>query len=83
MLPNGNLLITESFGGRVIEVTGEPRPRIVWEYVNLIGERDGRRIAGVVGQARRFAPGALTFLSVPIASRDLGEGGSQAAVAVR
>ena len=61
-LPNGNILITESFGGRVLEVTREERPRIVWEYVNRIGERDGQAIGGVVGEARRFAPGTLTFL---------------------
>ena len=45
VLPNGNVLITESFGGRVFEVTREPRARIVWEYVNLIGERGGSQIA--------------------------------------
>lgn len=71
-LPNGNLLIAESFRGRVIEVTGGPRPRIVWEYVNLIGERGGRRVAGVVGAARRFAPGELTFLATPTAEAHAG-----------
>jgi len=31
-LPNGNTLITESDGGRIIEVT--PGGRVVWEYLN-------------------------------------------------
>jgi hypothetical protein len=83
VLPNGNVLITESFGGRVVEVTREPRPRIVWEYVNLIGERGGRRIAGVVGQAQRFTPGELTFLGAPAVSRGSGDGEGQAAVSAR
>jgi hypothetical protein len=68
VLPNGNVLITESFGGRVIEVTRETPSRIVWEYVNLIGERDGRKIGGVIGATRRVAPGELTFLEPPSAA---------------
>ena len=31
-LPNGNTLITESDGGRLLEVT--PSGELVWEYVN-------------------------------------------------
>lgn len=67
VLPNGNVLIVESFGGRVFEVTGEPKPRIVWEYVNPIGERNGHRIAGVVGLAHRLPPGSLDFVG-PVGS---------------
>jgi hypothetical protein len=39
-LPNGNTLITESEGGRLIEVT--PEREIVWEYISPVrgGERD-------------------------------------------
>ena len=82
-MPNGNVLIAESFGDSVVEVTGEPRPRIVWEYVNLIGERDGRRIAGVLGQAKRFASGELTFLGAPTISRRQDRKGQAAAVSAR
>ena len=32
--PNGNILITESWGGRVFEIT--PNGKKVWEYVNRI-----------------------------------------------
>jgi Arylsulfotransferase (ASST) len=31
-LPNGNVLITESDGGRLLEVTRAAEPEIVWEY---------------------------------------------------
>lgn len=34
--PNGNVLITESWGGRALEVT--PDDRIVWEFVNRFDE---------------------------------------------
>ncbi|MEM1368377.1 MAG: arylsulfotransferase family protein [Cyanobacteria bacterium P01_H01_bin.15] len=33
-LPNGNVLITESTGGRMLEVTREGE--IVWEYANIL-----------------------------------------------
>lgn len=35
-LPNGNLLITESRGGRAFEVT--PDGEMVWDYYNIVGE---------------------------------------------
>jgi hypothetical protein len=69
LLPNGNVLVTESFGGQVLEVTRQARPRIVWAYANVIGERDGRPLGGVVGQARRFAPGELPFVDGLLSSR--------------
>jgi hypothetical protein len=72
VLPNGNVLIVESFGSRVLEVTRETPARIVWEYVNLIGERDGRKIGGVIGATRRVPPGELTFLEPPSAALTLG-----------
>ena len=62
-LPNGNVLVVESRRGRVFEVTREAPARVVWVYENVVGERDGRPLAGLVGEARRYAPGELTFLS--------------------
>lgn len=35
LLPNGNMLLTESISGRVIEI--DPSGKIVWEYFNLVG----------------------------------------------
>jgi Arylsulfotransferase (ASST) len=63
-LPNGNVLVTESWGGRILEVTRGPEPAVVWEYVNLLppGE-DGRRRVGLISQAVRFGPDELRFLN--------------------
>ena len=58
-LGNGNTLVTESNGGRLVEVT--PEGEVVWEYVNPVrgGDR-GRQIPAVSwGQrikASQFAP---------------------------
>lgn len=56
-LANGNTLITESDGGRLLEVT--PGGDIVWEYVNPIraGNNDG--FIPVVSGGRRVDPGSL------------------------
>lgn len=56
LLPNGNVLITESTGGRILEVTRDKE--IVWEYVNQVSENR----VGVVIRAQRFAPDSLTFV---------------------
>lgn len=42
LLPNGNVLITESQKGRILEVT--PDRRVVWEYFNPRRIADGRTI---------------------------------------
>jgi hypothetical protein len=60
-LPNGNVLVAESTGGRAFEVTREGR--IVWEYVNAIGEIEGRPRVGLVTHAERLPAEALTFLA--------------------
>ena len=62
-LPNGDILITESWGGRILEVTRAPEPAVVWEYVNLLPPDDGgeRRI-GLISQAIRFGEAELPFL---------------------
>lgn len=56
-LPNGNTLITESDGGRLLEV--EPGGEIVWEYVNPVRGGEGDAFVPVVSWAERFAPGDL------------------------
>ena len=60
------MLIAESLGGRVIEVTHEAQPRIVWEYFNVAGEIDGKPAVGVVTHAERFRPDQLPFLQEPV-----------------
>jgi hypothetical protein len=53
-LPNGNTLITESEGGRLIEVT--PNGEIVWEFVNSVrGGKQGERLP-VVSWGQRIDP---------------------------
>lgn len=56
-LSNGNTLITESDGGRLLEVTVDGR--IVWEFVNPVrGGPDDKRIP-VIASARRIDPALL------------------------
>lgn len=57
-LPNGNTLIIETDGGRMLEVT--PDRRIAWEFVNP--ERSSDRIATIL-TATRVDSTALVFLS--------------------
>ena len=59
-LPNGNVLITESYAGRVFEINRAGD--IVWSWVNHIGEQDGKPIGGVVGGSHRYPPGSLPFV---------------------
>jgi Arylsulfotransferase (ASST) len=56
-LANGNTLITESNGGRILEVT--PAGEIVWQYINPIrGDEGGTRIP-IVCWAQRLDPAEL------------------------
>lgn len=53
-LPNGNTLVVESFGGRLLEVT--PAGEIAWEFVNPArGGADGGRIP-IISWAQRVVP---------------------------
>ena len=45
LLPNGNILVTESQKGRIIEITRDGR--VVWEYLNPRRLEDGDVIARV------------------------------------
>jgi hypothetical protein len=49
-LSNGDLLLTESTAGRILEV--DPNGQTVWEYVNLVG--DG--LKGLVSDGHRLPP---------------------------
>ena len=67
-LPNGNVLITESAGGRMLEVTRDKE--IVWEYINphRSGDND-EEIAWIMG-GERYAADQLAFLrDAPVARR--------------
>ena len=56
-LPNGNILITEHTGGRIIEVTRSGE--IVWEYINKLNND----LVGGVIRAQRFPRDSLDFLN--------------------
>lgn len=56
--PNGNTLITESDGGRLLEVT--PEGEIVWEFVNPVRGGEGDSLIPVVSSAQRIGPAYLT-----------------------
>lgn len=59
-LPNGNVLITEGQGGRLLEVT--PDKELVWEWVSPFKSApDGEYTAAVIGAAR-YAEEDLPFL---------------------
>lgn len=53
-LPNGNTLIDESDGGRLLEVT--PIGKKVWEFVNPVRAGEGDQLLPVVSSGRRVDP---------------------------
>ena len=58
-LANGNVLVTETMGGRVFEATHDGRP--VWEYVTAPVK--GSTVAPEVWGAQRLDPAAYPFLA--------------------
>ncbi|HEY1075907.1 MAG TPA: arylsulfotransferase family protein [Fontimonas sp.] len=56
-LANGNTLITESDGGRLLEV--DSAGDIVWEFVNPVRAGEADRLIPVVSSAQRVTPEAL------------------------
>jgi hypothetical protein len=55
-LTNGNTLITESEGGRLLEVTRDGE--IVWEFINPVRNDDGSLVS-VLGSGERIDPASL------------------------
>lgn len=62
LLDNGNVLTFEPHGGRIMEVTREAEPRLVWEYYNMLSEADR---VGLVLHAQRYDREDLPFLQQP------------------
>lgn len=61
VLANGNLLICESDGGRLVEI--DPRGQTVWEFVNPVREiSEGLEYIPVVSTGLRYPPEKLSFL---------------------
>ncbi|HEX6984857.1 MAG TPA: arylsulfotransferase family protein, partial [Planctomycetaceae bacterium] len=59
LLPNGNVLITESDYGRILEVTREGM--VVWEYVNPVRGGEREELVPVVCGVRRYSSEELPF----------------------
>ncbi len=61
-LKDGNTLIGESAGGRILEVT--PNGSVVWEYVHPLQDlENGRRIIGALGlSVTRYDPSSISFV---------------------
>jgi hypothetical protein len=55
-LPNGNTLITESEGGRLLEITLDGE--IVWEFVNPI-RADDDKVVSIISSGQRIDPASL------------------------
>jgi hypothetical protein len=58
-LPNGNTLITEGEGARLLEVT--PADRIVWQYRSPFRLGDKKQFVPVIFSGLRYAPDQLRF----------------------
>jgi outer membrane protein assembly factor BamB len=56
-LPNGNTLITESDGGRLLEVT--PGGEIVWEYLNPVRGGANGELIPILSWGQRIDPATL------------------------
>jgi hypothetical protein len=56
-LPNGNTLITESDGGRLLEVT--PAGEIVWEFLNPVRGGEAEELIPILSWGQRIDPATL------------------------
>ncbi len=56
-LANGNTLITESNGGRLVEVT--PEGEIAWEYINPVRGGENDNLIPIICWGQRIDPGDL------------------------
>lgn len=60
-LPNGNILLVDPQGGRLIEIAPQAGNRTVWQWVNEV--QDG--FVGEVVDAERIPPGQASWLGRP------------------
>jgi hypothetical protein len=67
LLPNGNVLITESNNGRLVEVTRDGQ--VAWEFHNPHRDEEKGNLVAVVYSAQRYRTDELTFLSAEQTAR--------------
>jgi hypothetical protein len=62
MLPNGNVLIAEAEGGRILEVTRDRQ--VAWSFMHPVrhASSNGRNLVPIVSDVVRYAPASLPFL---------------------
>ena len=58
MLPNGDILYADPYGGRVLEIAPREGNRLVWEWVNLIAPHE----VGLVTDIERFSKDRLPWV---------------------
>lgn len=64
LLPNGNILIADPYGGRIVEIDRADGNKAVWEWVNLI--QPG--LVGMVTDVQRLPRAALGWIGQPCPS---------------
>ena len=55
-LPNGNLLLEDPFGGRLVEIAPDTGYDVVWEWVNLVEPG----FAGMITDTQRIGEAAAS-----------------------
>jgi len=60
-LPNGNLLLVDPFGGRLVEIAPASDYDVVWEWVNLVEPG----FAGMITDTQRIGEAARDWLGQP------------------
>ncbi len=61
LLPNGNILISDPYGGRVVEIAPAHANNTVWEWVNLIEPG----LVGMITDVQRVPRAALGWIGQP------------------
>jgi hypothetical protein len=59
VLENGNILVTETAPGRLLELTRDGK--LVWEYFTAGRASPGSELAPSIQEARRYPPGYIQF----------------------
>ena len=66
LLPNGNILLADPYGGRLFEIAPYAGSKLVWEWVNLVEPG----LVGMITDVQRAPRGALKWVGQPCARSD-------------
>jgi hypothetical protein len=61
LLPNGNILLTDPHGGRLLEIAPSAGNRTVWEWRNVVTPG----LAGLITDVQRVPEAAASWLNQP------------------